>query len=89
MKCNEVLGVDDLTDDEIAGMAKVTSRGLFEQGYHKSDAILDMMKIFDIDDTPLNRKFALTMWAVGAAHVEASRKLDCVMEAVKILMPEE
>ena len=82
-KSYEVLGVEVLTNEETLEMSHITANMLFKDEYHKSDAILDLLKLFKVEDTTENRRFALSMMTFGSAAESASRKLDRLVECLK------
>jgi hypothetical protein len=81
-KSYEVLGVEMLTKEETLEMSHITANMLFKDGYHKSDAVVDLIKLFKFEDNTENRRFALSMMTFGAAAESASSKLDRVMECL-------
>ena len=85
----EVLGVETLTSDELVKMSEITTKALFVRDYKKSDAVLDLMKLFNMEDTPEQRRFTLATVAFGAAAESANRKMHKIMETIKEIMPEE
>ena len=83
LKSFEVLGVENLTDAETSEMAHITANLLFKVGYRKSDAIIDLLKMFKVKDTKANRRFALAAMTFGAAAESANRKLGQLLDCVK------
>jgi len=81
-KSFEVLGVENLTDAETTEMAHITSNLLFKDGYRKSDAIIDLLKMFKVKDTKATRRFALAMVTFGAAAESASGRLGQLLDCV-------
>jgi len=55
---SEALGVEDRTEGQREQMARIVHDLTHSPNYSKADAILDLMKIYNIPDTPDARKIA-------------------------------
>jgi hypothetical protein len=75
IKQYEVLGVEKLTQEEMDRMGEITTKMLFNKDYHKSDGVIDLLKLFEMEDNTQNRRFCLAIMAFGAAAESASCKL--------------
>ena len=84
----EALGVENITQDETERMAVITSKALFVDNYHKSDAIIDLLKLFEIKDTTKNRRFCLAAISFGAAAERANDKINNIVQALGDMLPE-
>ena len=84
---NEKLGVEILTPEEIESMSAITAKLLFKKEYHKSDAVLSLLKLFKVEDTNENRRFCLAIIAFGAAAESANRKMEAIALAIGEMLP--
>jgi len=84
----ETLGIENLTDAETVEMVKMTSKLLFTRGYKKSDAVIDLIKLFKMEDTKANRKFCLSSMAFGALAESSNSRMKKVMQVIDDMIPE-
>jgi len=81
------LDVSDIAPNEVIGLGRVLKKVVTEDAYCKGDAVLDILKIIGVPDTPDTRRTAAILYTFGEAEESAIRELRTMSELFSKMLP--